>query len=204
VATKGHGGRERIGNLASEVESIKRALFAPADRPTLRLPMQAVVLRVHDFLIAVQVAQVEEIIPMVWVSPLPRAPSAVRGTVNYRGHLLSVVDLEDALTRNPANLGPDELLAVVHTEERRFALAVTGVEDVWRFTEKQLEPPASVATLPSFVLGLFRMELGPVMLVNPDGLLAAGELDLLDELLSAVRDPPGADAPGGQEGETGE
>ena len=110
-------------------------------------------MRVDDFVIAVPVRQVEEVTPIVLVSPLPKAPAAVRGTFPYRGRLVPVLDIRFALGGPLAPLTPDLFLVIVSTAERPFALAVGGVDEVHRFGSNDVEPAPLLTSLPAFVLG---------------------------------------------------
>ena len=177
---------QRLGALEELVAQLKRTLTdSGRAEKDLRLPLQVVTFAVEGYRVAVPVVEVEEVTPMVMVSPLPHAPAAVRGTVDYRGRLVSVLDLRYAFTGNHALLGPESLLAIVSAGNRMFALAVDAVEDVSTFGAADMEATHVLATMPSFVQCLFRTTEGAVMLLDAAGLLAAGEFDHLHQLLSA-------------------
>jgi purine-binding chemotaxis protein CheW len=72
---------------------------------------------------------VREIVAVLEAARLPGAPAHVRGVVNLRGQLLTVVDLGHRLTNTPAAT-PDGSIVVVMAGERTLGLVVDDVHDV--------------------------------------------------------------------------
>lgn len=72
---------------------------------------------------------VREIVEELEAARLPGAPAHVRGVVNLRGQLLTVVDLGHRLTNTPA-VTPDGSIVVIAAAERTLGLVVDDVHDV--------------------------------------------------------------------------
>ena len=72
---------------------------------------------------------VREIVGFQSATRLPGAPPYVRGVVNLRGQLLTVVDLGQRLTGHPID-SSDGSIVVVTSEERVLGLLVGDVHDV--------------------------------------------------------------------------
>ena len=72
---------------------------------------------------------VREIVPVLDATRLPGAPSHVRGVVNLRGQLLTVVDVGHRLTGTAAAT-PEGSIVVVTAAERTLGLQVNDVHDV--------------------------------------------------------------------------
>ena len=72
---------------------------------------------------------VREIVAVLEAARLPGAPTHVRGVVNLRGQLLTVVDLGQRLTGMPAP-GGEGSIVVVNAAERVLGLMVDDVHDV--------------------------------------------------------------------------
>ena len=72
---------------------------------------------------------VREIVGVLEAARLPGAPAHVRGVVNLRGQLLTVLDLGHRLTNVPAAT-PDGSIVVVSAAERTLGLVVDDVHDV--------------------------------------------------------------------------
>ena len=72
---------------------------------------------------------VREIVTMPPATRLPGAPAHVRGVVNLRGQLLTVVDLGHRLTGTPEPV-PHGSIVVVTSAEKSLGLVVEDVHDV--------------------------------------------------------------------------
>jgi purine-binding chemotaxis protein CheW len=72
---------------------------------------------------------VREIVAVIEATRLPGAPAHVRGVVNLRGQLLTMVDVGHRLTGTPAAT-PDGSIVVVMSGERALGLLVDDVHDV--------------------------------------------------------------------------
>lgn len=83
--------RERAAELARPVESV----VSGASADTL------VILRHNHCQIALEVEYVREIIPLESITYVPGVPEFIAGVVNARGKILTVVNLEVFLRRNP-------------------------------------------------------------------------------------------------------
>lgn len=173
----------RIASLEGELLRLREELRAAdaaraaalAERPRMDLPVEALVVYASGFVTAVPARQIEEVTPMSLVSPIPHAPVAVRGTVNYRGSFAPVLDLRYVLSGTFEPLDPDMRLVFVRTETRLFTIAVDEVESVRSFGEEDVEPAPLVSTLPEFVEYIFRGEQRGVALLEPSRLFASAE-----------------------------
>lgn len=174
--------REQIRMLQDQLRRLRLSLLETArERAGSTFPLEAVVMTVGGFEIAVLADQVVEVTPMALVTPVPEAPAPLRGALHYQGRLAAVVDLRVGLRGSIAPLTPDLFLAFVAADTRVFALAVDRVEPVRQFGPEDVEAiGGGIAALPGFVHCLLRSQNGPVALLDPAGLLAATELDRLD------------------------
>jgi purine-binding chemotaxis protein CheW len=180
--------RQQIRKLEQELKQLKLSLVSSSTDPaTIAFPIEALVLHAGGFVFAVDVVKVEEVCPMVLVSPLPRAPGSIRGSINYRGRLVAILDLRFALTGEHSPLNPEMLLIIVSADSILFGIAVDRVEDVRAFDSEDVESAADIPFPPSIVPCLLSGQPGAIALLDPPGLLTASELNLLLELLSELR-----------------
>jgi purine-binding chemotaxis protein CheW len=114
-----------------------------------------VVFRVEGTLYALPLAAVREVVvtPEVF-SRVPRAPAAVRGVMNLRGRVVTVVDLRRVLGA-AVGTGPAAKLLLLDRGRRDLALGVSEVEGIELL--EQLSPASDEAT--GLVRGVAR--LGP-------------------------------------------
>lgn len=64
----------------------------------------------------IDIKKVREILAMVAVTPLPRAPQHLKGVINLRGRIVPVVDLRLALGLAPAAYGHETCIVVVEAD----------------------------------------------------------------------------------------
>jgi purine-binding chemotaxis protein CheW len=124
--------------------------------------------------LAVELRWVREVITLGWVTPVPHAPGAVAGVVNYHGAIMPVIDVSVAAQRTagPARAHPGEGAVVIEVEDVRAALRLSSVEAVATLVENDggalvdargqevelLDPPALVAMLSTASAGSGRRE----------------------------------------------
>jgi purine-binding chemotaxis protein CheW len=102
--------------------------------PTLQSPvLQLVVFDIDGQRYALPLNDVERVLPMVAVSPLPQAPAVVLGVFNLHGQVIPVLDLRRRFGLPLCDYGLTARLLVVRTSRRILALPVDevlGVLDV--------------------------------------------------------------------------
>jgi purine-binding chemotaxis protein CheW len=87
------------------------------------------IIELHGGLFGVDADAVREIVGFPAATRLPGAPPYVRGVVNLRGHLLTVVDIGHRLTGSPAT-STEGSIVVVASEGRALGLLVDDFQDV--------------------------------------------------------------------------
>lgn len=107
------------------------------------------IVRIGQESYALDLKRVEEIVPVLAVTPLPRAPSFLEGVANLRGEVLPVVDARKRLGVSggaPLAVTPSgkpkhtERLVVCRIGNRRIGILVDGVMQVQRVQRSSLRP----------------------------------------------------------------
>jgi purine-binding chemotaxis protein CheW len=107
--------------------------------------LQLLVLEVAGVLYAVESRAVREIVPTTAATRLPGAPPHVRGLVNLRGTLVTVVDLVQRLAGQSAR-ETDGSTIVLQATGRVLGVAVDDVHDVQSLPSTAMQPaPATPA-----------------------------------------------------------
>ena len=106
-------------------------------------------------LFGLEQALIREIVPARMITRLPGAPAAVRGLLNVRGTLVTVVDL--AVRFGAGRTANDDASVVVAaSQSRSLGLLVDEVHDVQSFADDALlASPAELADLAIAGLGHF-------------------------------------------------
>lgn len=88
---------------------------------------------------AVDIMAVREIRSWSEPTPLPHAPSFMRGMVNLRGSVLPVMDLAQRLGRAPTADDPKNVIIVIQDQARVHGLLVDAVSDIVHPRTDQLQ-----------------------------------------------------------------
>lgn len=99
-----------------------------------------VVCRVGDLVLGIGLDRVQEINRLVDATHVPRAPEQVRGLVNLRGNLVTVLDLGMILHGTPTPASGDARTVIVEYGDERLGLLVDKVGDVVDCTQQAPEP----------------------------------------------------------------
>lgn len=108
------------------------------------------------------------------VTPVPLAPSCVRGVINLRGDVVTVVDLGVLLGLDPIQITSQTRQIIVHCLGEQFGLLVDRVSDTMSVPVDALEvPPANVrGTDASLLRGVYRLPNELLMILDTQAVLS--------------------------------
>jgi purine-binding chemotaxis protein CheW len=115
---------------------------------------------------ALPLTQVERVVRMAALTPVPQAPPLVAGALNLKGRTLFVVDLRVLLNRPPVEQEPENRLIIVNTGAKTFAVIADSVTDLVEVERESLEPPPEKFGPSSLVCAVMRREQGLVMVLD--------------------------------------
>jgi purine-binding chemotaxis protein CheW len=115
---------------------------------------------VGHLLLGIDIRQTEEINRQLDLTPVPHAPACVRGVVNLRGEVVTVLDLRNILGLEPLAVGQSSRNVVVRNETEQVGLLVDRVADVVTVRAEEMElPPANVNGVSGrFFKGVYKLE----------------------------------------------
>ena len=105
--------------------------------------LELTVFSIGDMLCAVENAKVREISGLRAITVVHHAPPHVRGVVNLRGQIMTVIDLGTRFGIGPVPEDRKSRILVIHSGEEDVGLLVDGVEDVLNAPLADMEPPPS-------------------------------------------------------------
>jgi chemotaxis signal transduction protein len=94
----------------------------------------------------IPVAQVDRVIHVVEITPLPGAPDLVRGFVTVEAVVVPVIDLGRGPGGDWSKLDLQQRLILAHGAARRFALLADDVDGVTRVAESALSDRDAAST----------------------------------------------------------
>src|SRR5947207_15533215 len=101
---------------------------------------QLVVFRLGEDYFAMLIANVNEIIRLQKITPVPKAPSFVEGVTNLRGRVIPVIDLRKRFGVDPKPDGQMARIIVVEQGERLLGMMVDAVDEVLTVPRNTIEP----------------------------------------------------------------
>jgi purine-binding chemotaxis protein CheW len=129
---------------------------------------------IGDLLIGIDIQSVEEINRQVEVTPVPQAPPHVRGVINLRGEVVTVVDLRKVLEMGRTEISQSSRTVIVNSGNEEIGLLVDRVADVILARIDQIDPPpANICGIDGqFFKGVCKLEKTLLILLNVDAAIA--------------------------------
>ncbi|WP_031556346.1 chemotaxis protein CheW [Parvularcula oceani] len=107
---------------------------------------EIVAFRIADQEYGIDIMTVREIRGWTAATPLPQAPSYVRGVINLRGAVLPVVDLGTRFGMPPREESSRSVIIVVQAGTQLVGLIVDAVADILSISHDHLQPTPQVAS----------------------------------------------------------
>ncbi len=130
---------------------------------------------------------VERVVPVVEITPLPRAPEIVSGIINVHGEIVPVVDIRRRLGLPPRALVLQDQLLLAQTHRRRFALLVDRVTGVVEQEDGELMPGDRILPNLDPIAGVLCLPDGLVLIQDLETFLSLPQEDQLDRALQHFR-----------------
>jgi purine-binding chemotaxis protein CheW len=130
-----------------------------------------------DALMGVPIDQIEEINHQFDLTPVPHTPAYVRGLINLRGQVVTVIDLRVALGLEPADQTRQSCNVVVRSRGEQIGIAVDRIADVVRTRWADVEPsPANVAGVDGqYFRGICKLPEGLLVILDVEKILSADQ-----------------------------
>jgi len=130
---------------------------------------------VDDIFFGVEVAKVQEVISGLEITPVPLSHLAVRGLINLRGQIVTVIDLRRCLQLAERPTGQLPVNLIVYTDDGCVSLLVDQVGDVLSVDEDQFEyPPATVqGSSRELIRGTYKLERQLMLVLDTDKVVKA-------------------------------
>ena len=106
--------------------------------------LQLVTFRIGDEEFGVDILLVQEIIRMLQITMVPRAPFFIEGVINLRGKVIPVVNMRTRFNKPAVEHDADTRIVVMELEQKIVGFLVDGVSEVLRIPASIVEPPPPV------------------------------------------------------------
>ncbi len=126
-----------------------------------------------DALCGMDILKVQEINKLLEMTKVPQAPDYVKGIVNLRGQIVTVIDLGKKLGLSMTDLGLETRNIIVNSTNEYVGLLVDRIGDVERTDWDKIEPPpANIGGVQGkYFEGVFKKEKSLIGILNVEEVL---------------------------------
>jgi purine-binding chemotaxis protein CheW len=152
---------------------------------------QLVVFTLGDEEFGVDIAQVREIVRLVQITYLPKAPSFIEGVVNLRGQVLAVIDLSKRLNIASKPRSEQSRIIVVEVSDNTVGMIVDSVSEVLRLSSDRIEevPDLVETEVPEhYIRGVGKLKDRLLVLLDLDRVLSPEEVQHVDQHVKVAID----------------
>lgn len=134
---------------------------------------QLISFAIGDDQYGVDIMAVREIRGWVDITPLPEQPDYIRGVLDLRGTVVSIMDLRRRFNQGLTQATPMHIVIVVQIDDKPIGLLADRVLDIVSVDPEQLRPVPAVAQSArvSFLSGLISSADGMIAIIDLNNLL---------------------------------
>jgi purine-binding chemotaxis protein CheW len=138
---------------------------------------QWVTFRLGEEVYGVNVMQVQEVLRMSEIAPVPGAPGYVLGIINLRGNVVTVMDTRHRFGLPPHEPDDSTRIVIIEAEDQVVGIMVDSVAEVVYLKQSDIEMAPNVGNEESsrYIQGVANREEGLLILVDLDKLLTDEE-----------------------------
>jgi purine-binding chemotaxis protein CheW len=163
---------EKMSN-AHDVEAMAKADTAPY-----------VTFSLADEIYAIDVLQVQEVLKVTEIAPVPGVPQYILGIINLRGNVVTVIDARRRMGLEEREPDAASRIVIIDVDHQNVGILVDSVSEVVRISPDAIETAPEVGNDDSnrFIQGVTSTEDGLTILVDLNRLLSDEEWAQLREL----------------------
>ncbi|MCU7842908.1 MAG: chemotaxis protein CheW [Candidatus Thiodiazotropha sp. (ex Monitilora ramsayi)] len=139
--------------------------------------IQFVTFILKDEVYGINVMQVQEVLRVTEIAPVPGAPPYVLGIINLRGNVVTVIDTRTRFGLPSTEMDDASRIIVIESEKQVVGILVDAVAEVVELRESDIDVAPNVGTDDSsrYIQGVATQEEGLLILVDLNKLLTDEE-----------------------------
>ncbi len=106
--------------------------------------LQCVTFRLEDEIYGINVMQVQEVLRVSEIAPVPGAPDYVLGIINLRGNVVTVIDTRMRLGLSPKESDDSTRIVIIETDKQVVGILVDAVAEVVDLNTSEIESAPNV------------------------------------------------------------
>lgn len=144
--------------------------------------MQWVTFKLGDEKYGINVMQVQEVLRVTEIAPVPGAPFYVLGIINLRGNVVTVIDTRNRFGLSPKATDDASRIVIIETEEHIIGIMVDSVAEVLELRASEIETAPNVGNEETsrYIQGVTSRENELLILVDLNKFLSEDEKADLD------------------------
>jgi len=146
--------------------------------------LQWVTFKLGGELYGINVIQVQEVLRVSEIAPVPGAPNYVLGIINLRGNVVTVIDTRRRFMLDEREIDDNTRIVIIEVMGQIIGLLVDGVAEVVYLRESEVESAPDVGNDESskYIQGVVSRENGLLIMVDVNKLLSTEEWQDVSEL----------------------
>jgi len=146
--------------------------------------VQLVTFKLDDQEYGLSIENVVEVVRMVAITRIPKAPDVMEGIINLRGRVVPVINLRKRFGARPKPRDLDTRLLVARIGGRVIALSVDTVSEVLKLDADSLDASDAVATgVTQYLSAVGKLGDRLLLIVDLDAILSFDEESRLEDLM---------------------
>ncbi len=152
--------------------------------------VQLVTFLLNDEEFACDINNVREVLKMLEITPVPRAPRFVEGVINLRGEVVPVIDLRKRFDLPGIEYGEKTRVVIVEIAPNRVGMVVDAVKEVLRLPESKLQayPSGITGECSELIKGVGKLGERLLVILNLEFILSTKEQLALKDIAAAGRE----------------
>ncbi|HET9029314.1 MAG TPA: chemotaxis protein CheW [Candidatus Aquilonibacter sp.] len=132
----------------------------------------------------VDISQVQEIIRMVEITHVPRAPRFMEGVINLRGQLIPIIDLRTRFGMQKINATKSTRIIVTEIGSKRVGIVVDSVSEVLNIPIENVEDaPEMIAGVGTeYIQGVGKMDERLIIMLDLTMVISGEEKQQLEQI----------------------
>ena len=167
----------RDGNLTLKGGSQMSTTVTNSSKKAADEDLRWVTFRLENEKYGINVMQVQEVLRVTEIAPVPGAPSYVLGIINLRGNVVTVIDTRSRFGLASAEMDDSTRIVIIEAEEQVVGILVDSVAEVVDLKSSEIETAPNVGTEESakFIQGVASHDDELLILVDLNKLLSDEE-----------------------------
>ena len=139
--------------------------------------IQLVTFHLENETYGINVMQVQEVLRVTEIAPVPGAPPYVLGIINLRGNVVTVIDTRGRFGLPPHELTDASRIVIIESEEQVVGILVDSVAEVVDLSSSEIDAAPNIGNEESsrYIQGVATRDKNLLIVVDLNKLLSEGE-----------------------------